>query len=385
MSAQPKHKKEITIDEVESLRSRLENLYHDARKNEQILKKFQQLELRLLSCSSLVELMQIITHQSRSTFGWDTLTIILYDQDRQIYKLLKDAGEDPDQYEALKLMPDITNLRQVFGSIRKPILGTFDSNKHRQLFLSNHKFPRSVALMPLQRNSFMMGSLNLGSYKADRFKKNSATDFLQHLAAVLATCLHTAIAHEKLKQAGLTDALTGINNRRFFDQRLEEEISRNSRLESSLSCLFIDIDHFKIINDSFGHDVGDLVLRKVAELLRAELRSIDVVARYGGEEFAILLGQSGKQKAIEIAERIRTIISEKTFKENNAEVNITVSVGVSTIDFAKYSYKDLKLTGRKLLQQADKALYQAKQKGRDRVLMIRSVGCKCNFIQHSQN
>ncbi len=370
MSAQPKHKKEPHLDKVESLRHRLENLYHDARKNEQILKKFQQLELRLLSCSSLVELMQIITHQSRSTFGWDTLTIILHDKDHQIYKLLKDAGEDPDRYESLMLLPDTTHLREVFGSMRKPILGPFDPAKHRPLFLSSQKYPRTVALLPLQRNSFMMGSLNLGSYKADRFQKNNATDFLQHLAAVLATCLHTAIAHEKLKQAGLTDALTGINNRRFFDQRLPEEISRNMRLESSLSCLFIDIDHFKVINDSFGHDVGDLVLRKVAELLRAQLRSIDVVARYGGEEFAILLGQSGREKAIEIAERIRSIIAATTFKENHAEANITVSVGVSTIDFETTSSEDTKSIGRNLLQQADKALYQAKQKGRDRVIFL---------------
>jgi len=187
---------------------------------------------------------------------------------------------------------------------------------------------------------------------------------------VLATCLHTAIAHEKLKQAGLTDALTGINNRRFFDQRLEEEISRNKRLESSLSCLFIDIDHFKVINDSFGHDVGDLVLRKVAELVRAQLRSIDVVARYGGEEFAILLGQSGREKAIEIAERIRCIIADTTFEENNAKVNITVSVGVSRINFENAPEEDIKLIGRRLLQQSDKALYQAKQKGRDRVVFL---------------
>ena len=371
MSAQPKHNKDLAKpDELDTLRLRLETLYHDARKNEQILKKFQQLELRLLSCSSLVELMQIITHQSRSTFGWDTLTIILHDKDRQIYKLLKDAGEDPDRHEALILIPEISQLRQIFGTIRKPILGLFDRDKHRSLFLPNQKYPRSVALLPLQRKIYMMGSLNLGSYKNDRFQKDSSTYFLQHLAAVLATCLHTAIAHEKLKQAGLTDALTGINNRRFFDQRLEEEISRSKRLESSLSCLFIDIDHFKIINDSYGHDVGDMVLRNVAELLRAQLRSIDVVARYGGEEFAILLGQSGRKKAIEIAERIRSIIADTIFEEGKDQVSITVSVGVATISFENPQHEDIKTIGRKLLQRADKALYQAKQKGRDRVIFL---------------
>ena len=369
MAAQPKQKK-LELSEVDTLKQRLESLYDDARNNEKILKKFQYLELKLLSCSSLSELIQIITHHSRSTFGWDTLTIILHDEDRKIYKLLKDSGEDPDKQEALQLLPDISHVRQIYGMERKPSLGKFDLVKHRSLFLATQKYPRSIALLPLQRNNRLLGSLNLGSYKVDRFQKGSATDFLQHLAAVLATCLHTAIAHERLKQAGLTDALTGINNRRFFDQRLEEEISRNKRLETSLSCLFIDIDHFKIINDSFGHDVGDDVLKKVAELVRAQIRSIDVVARYGGEEFAILLGQSGEAKAIEIAERIRSIVAATSFNSGSVNTNITVSVGVSTINFRDTIKQDPKLIGRQLLQRADKALYQAKQSGRDRVVFL---------------
>lgn len=369
MAAQPKQKK-LELNEIDTLKQRLETLYDDARNNEKILKKFQYLELKLLSCSSLSELIQIITHHSRSTFGWDTLTIILHDEDRKIYKLLKDSGENPDKQEALQLLPDISHVRQIYGMNRKPSLGRFDLAKHRCLFLDSQKYPTSVALLPLQRNNRLLGSLNLGSYKPNRFQKGSATDFLQHLAAVLATCLHTAIAHERLKQAGLTDALTGINNRRFFDQRLEEEISRNKRLETSLSCLFIDIDHFKVINDSFGHDVGDDVLKKVAELVRAQIRSIDVVARYGGEEFAILLGQSGEAKAIEIAERIRSIVANSQFHSGDISTNITVSVGISTINFRETNLQDTKLIGRQLLQRADKALYQAKQSGRDRVIFL---------------
>ena len=372
MAAQPEQK-QLHLNELEALKQRLEDLYHDARTNAKVLKKFQQLELKLLSCSSLSELIQIITHHSRSTFGWDTLTITLHDKDNQIYNLLKECGEDPDRQQALILDSDISSVRQLYGMVRKPILGKFDFNTHGPLFSAKNKYPRSIALLPLQRNNCLMGSLNLGSNKIDRFQKGSATDFLQHLAAVLATCLHTAIAHEKLKQAGLTDALTGINNRRFFDQRLDEEIARNKRLESSLSCLFIDIDHFKVINDTFGHDIGDAVLKKVAELIRAQLRSIDVVARYGGEEFAILLSQSGREKAIEVAERIRAITSDTSFKEKKAKANITVSVGVSTINFENRSNEDPKLVGRRLLQRADKALYQAKQGGRDQVVFLDEI------------
>ncbi len=369
MAAQPKQTK-LQLSELEILKQRLESVYDDARNNEKILKKFQRLELKLLSCSSLSELIQIITHHSRSIFGWDSLTIILHDKDREIYKLLKDSGETPDKQETLQLLPDITHIKHIYGMTRKPTLGNFDLEQHRPLFLDSQKYPRSVALLPLQRNNYLLGSLNLGSHNLERFQKGSATDFLQHLTAVLATCLHTAIAHERLKQAGLTDTLTGINNRRFFDQRLGEEISRNKRLETSLACLFIDIDHFKIINDSFGHDVGDTVLKKAAEIVRAQIRSIDVVARYGGEEFAILLGQSGEAKAIEIAERIREIIAETKFKHSDNNISITVSVGVSTIDFQQRHNEDFKIIGKHLLHRADKALYQAKQSGRDQVIYL---------------
>ena len=217
------------------------------------------------------------------------------------------------------------------GVTKKPLLGAFDITHHEELFLNDRKYPRSVALLPLFRKNKLLGSLNLGSFQLNRFNKQDATDFLEHLAAVLATCLDTTIAQEKLKQAGLTDSLTGVNNRRFFDQRLNEEISRAQRLQSSVSCLFIDIDHFKVVNDSFGHETGDIVLTKVAELIRAQLRNIDVVARYGGEEFAVLLEQSGQDYAEEVAERIQQSISETTFVDGE-NCSLTVSIGVSTIE-----------------------------------------------------
>lgn len=368
MPAQPKQ--QLELNELETLRQQLAALYDDARNNERILKKFQRLELKLLNCSSLPELIEIITHDSRSAFGWDTLTIILRDEDKKIYRLLKDCGQHPECQNTLKLSADISHLKQIYGMARKPVLGLFEAARHSSLFAAERPYPGSVALLPLQRNNHLLGSLNLGSDKAQRFQTGHATDFLQHLAAVLATCLHTSIVHEKLKQTGLTDALTGINNRRFFDQRLQEEISRNKRFQSSLSCLFIDIDNFKTINDSFGHDMGDFVLKKAAALISAQIRSIDVVARYGGEEFAVLLGQSSQKKAIEIAQRICAVIAETAFQSAHIKVNITVSIGVSTFNLKTLADKKTSLIGRHLMQHADKALYQAKQNGRNQVVFL---------------
>ncbi len=366
MASAPYVKKE-TVSELDSLRNKLELLVHDARRNEKTLRKFQNLELRLLSCSSLAELMQLITHKSKSTFGWDVLTITLHDEDDDIYRLLQDIGEDSNRYPELIFFQEILFLKKIFGRFKKPTLGVFDLNKHADLFLNDRRFPRSVALLPLFRGNKLLGSLNLGSYQTSRFNKTDATDFLEHLAAVLATCLDTTIAQEKLKQAGLTDALTGVNNRRFFDQRLTEEISRAQRMRTSVSCLFIDIDHFKVINDSFGHETGDKVLKSVAEIIRAQLRNIDVVARYGGEEFAVILEQSGQDWAIEVADRILHSVSSTMFIEHEEEFIMTVSIGVSTLE-SPDKVQDSHTQGRELLRKADKALYQAKQSGRNKVV-----------------
>ena len=355
------------VSEIEALRNRLESLVNDARRNEVTLRKFQNLELKLLGCSSLAELMQLVTHKSKSTFGWDVLTIVLHDEHQDIKRLLRDVGEDTSRYPELIFTADILSLKKFYGRYKKPLLGAFDDDYHENLFLSDRRYPRSVALLPLFRKNKLLGSLNLGSFQQARFNKQDATDFLEHLAAVLATCLDTTIAQEKLKQAGLTDALTGVNNRRFFDQRLTEEISRAQRLHSSVSCLFIDIDHFKIINDSFGHETGDNVLTQVAELIRAQLRNIDVVARYGGEEFAVLLEQSGQDYAEEVAERILQTVAETAFVKGE-DCSLTVSIGVSTIEKPNTQQNTFDL-GRELLRKADKALYQAKQDGRNKVVL----------------
>ncbi len=355
------------VSEIEALRNRLESLVKDARRNEVTLRKFQNLELKLLGCSSLAELMQLVAHKSKSTFGWDVLTIVLHDEHQDIKRLLRDVGEDTSRYPELIFTSDILNLKKFYGRYKKPLLGAFDIDIHEDLFLSDRRYPRSVALLPLFRKNKLLGSLNLGSFQQGRFNKQDATDFLEHLAAVLATCLDTTIAQEKLKQAGLTDALTGVNNRRFFDQRLSEEISRAQRLQSSVSCLFIDIDHFKIINDSFGHETGDNVLTQVAELIRAQLRNIDVVARYGGEEFAVLLEQSGQDYAEEVAERIQQTVAETIFVKGE-DCSLTVSIGVSTIENPNTELNTFDL-GRELLRKADKALYQAKQDGRNKVVL----------------
>ncbi|MGQ9637591.1 MAG: diguanylate cyclase [Thermodesulfobacteriota bacterium] len=158
------------------------------------------------------------------------------------------------------------------------------------------------------------------------------------------------------------DDLTGIYNHRFLIQQLTLEVERQRRYPTALSLLMIDIDYFKHYNDVNGHLGGDQVLRSIATLLNQGVRQSDVVARYGGEEFAAILMNAGKEKAREIAERIRRIIADTPFPNERQQPNknLTVSIGIAT-----YSSKVSTVTD--LIREADHALYRAKRKGRNRV------------------
>jgi diguanylate cyclase (GGDEF)-like protein len=158
-----------------------------------------------------------------------------------------------------------------------------------------------------------------------------------------------------------TDELTGLFNRRRFFEELEREFQRHRRYGSALSLMMLDIDHFKRINDTLGHQAGDIVLREVAQLLAASVRRTDTVGRYGGEEFASLLPETRRDEAIEVAERFRAIVEARAFQYGEQRVTVTVSIGISIAGEATD-------TEGALIRAADDALYRAKSEGRNRVV-----------------
>jgi diguanylate cyclase (GGDEF)-like protein/PAS domain S-box-containing protein len=168
------------------------------------------------------------------------------------------------------------------------------------------------------------------------------------------------ILEEELQRQARLDFLTGLSNRRSFMDRGEAELLRASRYEIPLSILMLDIDHFKQINDTYGHQAGDLVLKSLAKTIQVVLRNVDIIGRLGGEEFASVFPETGIEKATEVAERLREVISatEVTLPEG-IKIHFTVSIGVAAL-LDKNSNIDM------LLNEADKALYRAKQAGRNR-------------------
>lgn len=343
------------------LREQLDTLLAEARLNQDKLHRFDQLERALVAASTPAALLGVLLADYRQLFQLDVVTLALVDPGHEVRALLADAAGTP----GLVLLPGEERLQALYGAQPRPLLADAGP-AHAFLFEDTGASPASVALLPLRMRGQWLGSLNLGSQDALRFTADSSTDFLARLAALAALCLHNALATERLKLAGLTDALTGVHNRRYFETRCLEEVQAARRSGLPLVCLLLDADHFKQINDTHGHPAGDAVLRYVARLIRAQLRGSDVVARYGGEEFIVLLPGTPPARALETAERIRRVIAAQTVPlPGPGEVRVTVSIGAAAL---------LPGTGEPaaqaaaLVQQADAALYAAKQRGRNQVV-----------------
>lgn len=354
------------------LRQQLEEFLVRAQKNDAKLQRFQSHELRLIGLNSLFELMQDILYPNPAVFNWDVVTLLLLDPEYEIRRILAEGGVDLRDHAGLIFATQDDDLDGLFPVSLFPLLGPYKARQHGPLFSPVRRTPNSVALLPLVRHGRLIGSLNIGSYNAERFIKGVSTDFLEHLAAVVAICIENATNLERLKRQGLTDTLTGVNNRRFFDQRLSEELERAAREAISLTCLLLDVDHFKAVNDNYGHQAGDHVLREVAALIRAQLRGSDVLSRYGGEEFSALLARSGAVEAGEVAERIRHNIAAHVFETPEGQpFHVTISIGVATYNPARY--RGGKIQGSVLVGHADRALYDAKAGGRNKVVVVGDI------------
>lgn len=165
----------------------------------------------------------------------------------------------------------------------------------------------------------------------------------------------------------ITDDLTRVFNRRHFHDRLEEEIERARRYDHPLSLLMVDIDHFKEINDRYGHMTGDEVLRTIGGILKGNIRTADIAARFGGEEFVVLLPETTKESARVTAEKLRAAIEHHPFNSSDQTlIHVTASFGVS---FIKKTGKIKASAADQIIKMADEAMYQAKQAGRNRVLV----------------
>lgn len=236
--------------------------------------------------------------------------------------------------------------------IEKDLSGTTEAHR---------VFKESLSRMSIPMISFgqTLGVLTLHSSNINAFR-DAELQSLESVADICATAIQNAHYVDRVKQLAYLDGLTGIFNRRFFELRISEEIERARRYGTGMAVIIADIDHFKRLNDEFGHLLGDEVLRQVSSIFHQQVRKIDVVCRYGGEEFAILLTQTNAQQAHTIAEKLRRQVEHWQFP--GVPRAITISAGVS-------AFPTHGKTRDEIVRAADNSLYSAKQSGRNRVCL----------------
>lgn len=234
--------------------------------------------------------------------------------------------------------------------------------KHNPIY--QHPF---CLCIPLMIESEVLGILNLNDNERGAFSIDEL-DFVLNVTEFISLSISNSLSFTKAETLSITDGLTSLYNHQYMKSVLHAECVRSMRYASPLSLMILDIDHFKKINDTYGHQKGDEILMEVAALLKQFCRSNDLAARYGGEEFVLVLPETKLAGAIHIAERIRQELEARVFKHGEVEFKVTISGGVAEFD------KEHLRTGMLLIKSADEALYVAKHGGRNRIVVGKTDG-----------
>jgi diguanylate cyclase (GGDEF)-like protein len=217
---------------------------------------------------------------------------------------------------------------------------------------------QALKILPLKSGERVLGTLVAAARRRGAFD-DEAVRMLEVIALQTAQALQRAQLFAAVERMATTDGLTGLHNHRYLQTLLDQQLALAQRYQKPLSFVLCDIDHFKTVNDTYGHPAGDLILKGVAEVLQREARQTDQVARYGGEEFAVILPETDAAAARATAERMRAAIEAARFTTDLGQLKITLSLGVAT-------FPDVATQKQGLIDQADQALYAAKRAGRNR-------------------
>jgi len=254
--------------------------------------------------------------------------------------------------------------------MRKPL--NIPNTREDGRYVENLSGTRSELAVPMMYQDKVVGLIDIQSPVPDRFSPESVRT-VTTLANYGATALGNAVLHSQVLQASRQDQLTGLGNLRVFEEKLLEEFRRTDRTNNPFSLIMIDIDDFKHYNDSWGHPIGNTLLKAVVGAIKLALREIDLPIRYGGEEFVCLLPFAGARDGAEVAERIRKMVMETSLRIPHADQQplgfVSVSLGVSTYPS---DVSDRKL----LLEYADQRMYMGKRAGKNRVIAPELGNCQ---------
>ncbi|RPJ24885.1 MAG: diguanylate cyclase [Chloroflexi bacterium] len=331
-------------------------LYARTQEHLRAMTALQSISHAVTSSLEINDILNKVIQLLRDSFGYTYMGVYLLEGD--VLHLGAQLGYPPDS-----LIHELQIDSGVIGRTVRTRQTQFvqDANRDPDFIRASYGVKSEIAV-PLLKDENVLGVLNVESNDNAALDENDV-NFLDALAGSIAVAIDNARLHAEVKLMAMTDVISGLANRRAFDETLEAEVTRASRYTQPISLIILDLDSFKEYNDKWGHPAGDVRLREIADLLRANVREPDVAARYGGEEFAIILPNTPKNGAIRLAERLRRSAESSAPYRSGAYSSIpgyTISLGVAT-------FPDDAASVEELLHAADKAELMAKRLGKNQV------------------
>lgn len=321
---------------------------------EQLAEKFHLLETKILGALNFRDFFQVLQEQIGDIFAVPHVWFSLI-RDEQAAAPIQRAALSSRVREQLNLVGR-EQFTQLFGTGEQPLLENEDLAPYRALLPELDKFHfKSLAMVPVSLNGTLVGSLNLADSSPRRFHPGYNPVHLQRLAVKVSLFLANVTAHENLQYLAFHDPLTELHNRRSMEQALAREFARAQRYCSHLSLGFVDLDLFKSVNDTYGHDCGDALLKYLADGMVSMSRQSDLVTRLAGDEFVLLLPETELAKAQQLLQRMADRFLAEPMVWQGEEISIRISFGVAS------ALEDNVASAEDLMKLADERLYQKKR------------------------
>ncbi len=325
------------------------------KKNEEIANKFNEIEISILSILNFHDFFERLLCEVSEKFSIPFIWISII-EDSQLAQQLQSSQESERLNVSTAFVPRHTFLSIIQNRLT-PLLANYNLDVYKALMpeISNYDIG-SIAVAPITLDGKIVGSINQADPDPHRFEPGIDTSLLEQLALKVSLCLSNVTAHEQLKFLAFHDPLTGLLNRRVMERILAREFQRAKRYKTDLSLLFLDLDEFKTINDTAGHDAGDKALCLAADTLTHLKRDSDIVARFAGDEFVVILPSTDKTQAENYIRRVKAHLDANPLAVKKNKFTIRMSHGVANVKDPKVS------DAHSLIKVADQLLYKAKGK-----------------------
>ncbi|GAB4437213.1 MAG: hypothetical protein OHK0040_08530 [bacterium] len=317
----------------------------------------------LTSTLNTQELLKLVMEKVGELLSAKNWSLMLLDEEKQELYFEIVVGESADKLKGIRIKADQGVAGWVANHKEAVLLKDVTKDSRFLANIDNISGFKTHSLIctPLICRDKVLGVIELVNKKIGEEFTEEDLDILKHLSDYIAIAIDNARNFEKIQELTIKDDLTCLYNTRFFHEMLEREIRRSMRKRRELSLIFMDMDHFKEVNDTYGHLCGSKLLKEVADIIMESVRNIDIPIRYGGDEFVIILPETNKEQAKNVAERILNNIRDHSFlKEEGLNLKLTASIGFAT-------FPDDAIDKTDLVKKADNAMYQVKNSTRNNV------------------